>query len=159
VLRIQAADLLEGGVITAEAEIPCAACGGGGWRRIRLLPFPFPCPTCEGRGLVRTRLRLRIPPGLAPDTLVETEGALWRLVAVLPEGMDREGADLVVNRTLRPGAFRRGTRVVCPLPKGRIRIRVPPGTAPGTTLRIRGRGLPDGRGGRGDLFLRLFQKT
>jgi DnaJ-class molecular chaperone len=159
VLRIRAEDLFEGGAVTAQAETPCTACGGSGWRRFRLLPFPFPCPTCEGRGMTRAHLRLRIPPGLAPDAVVEAGGALYRLAVILPEGLDREGANLVVNRALRPGAFRRGARVVCPLPWGGIRIRVPPGTAPGTTLRIPARGLPDGRGGRGDLLLRLCRKT
>jgi DnaJ-class molecular chaperone len=159
VLRIRAEDLFEGGTVPAWAETPCTACGGSGWRRFRLLPVPLPCPTCEGRGMARAQLRLRIPPGLAPDALVEAGGALYRLAVVLPDGLNRQGANLIVHRTLRPGAFRRGTCVVCPLPWERIRIRVPPGTAPGTTLRIPARGLPNGRGGRGDLLLRLCRKT
>jgi DnaJ-class molecular chaperone len=159
VLRIRAEDLFEGGVVTAQAERPCTACGGSGWRRFRPLPFPLPCPTCEGRGMTRAPLRLRIPPGLAPDALVEAGGAFYRLAVTLPDGLTRQDADLVVHRTLRPRAFRRGASIVCRLPWGRLRIRILPGTLPGTTLRIPSRGLPDGRGGRGDLLLHLHRKT
>lgn len=154
--RVPPGILVVGGEAEIEARSPCPACGGTGWRRIRLLlNLPLPCPACEGRGETRRRLRLTFPKGVPPGTLVETPAGVFSILPDLPEGVSLDGADLVAERTLKPGAFRRGTRIAAETPDGRIRIRIPPGTAPGTVLRIRGRGLPDGRGGRGDLRLRL----
>lgn len=155
-IRMTPEILVHGGEADVEARAPCPACGGTGWRRIRLLlNLLFPCPACEGRGETRRRLRLTFPKGIPPGTLVETPAGVLSILPDLPEGVSLNGADLVAERTLRPGAFRRGTRIVVETPDGRIRIRIPPGTAPGTVLRICGRGLPDGRGGRGDFRLRL----
>jgi len=155
-LRVPPDILVGGGDAEIEANTPCPACGGTGWRRIRiLLNLPLPCPACEGRGETRRRLRLTFPKGVPPGILVETPAGIFSILPDLPEGISLDGADLVAERILKPGAFRRGTRIAAETPDGRIRIRIPPGTAPGTVLRIRGRGLPDGHGGRGDLRLRL----
>lgn len=159
-LHLPADTLLAGGEAQAEIRRPCPACGGTGWRRIRLfLNLLLPCPACEGRGEERRTIRIRIPKGLPPDALVEISGRLHRVSPLLPDGLGRDGPHLTAERRLRPGAFRRGTRIACDLPGGRIRARVPPGTTPGATLRIPGRGLPDGHGGRGDLRIRLLARA
>jgi curved DNA-binding protein len=45
-----------------------------------------------------------------------------------------------------------GAEVTLPTFEGPVRLRVPPGTQAGTRLRLRGKGLPDLKGGpRGDL--------
>ena len=156
VLRVPPKILVGGGETEIEASIPCPACGGTGWRQIHiLLTLPLPCPVCEGRGETRRRLRLTVPKGLPPGILVETPAGVFSILPDLSEEISLDGADLVAERILKPDAFRRGTYITAETPEGRIRIRIPPGTTPGTVLRIRGRGLPDGRGGRGDLRLRL----
>jgi len=155
-LRVSPGILVGGGETEIEVYTPCPACGGTGWRKVRLLfNLPLPCPACEGRGETKRRLLLTFPKGVPPGILVETPVGPFSILPDLPEGVSLDGADLVAERTLKPGAFRRGTRITAETPDGRIRIRIPPGTSPGTVLRIRGRGLPDGRGGRGDLRLRL----
>ena len=47
-----------------------------------------------------------------------------------------------------------GTTIVARSFEGPIKVRIPPATNPGAQLRVRGHGLPKGRGGeRGDLYI------
>ena len=83
---------------------------------------------------------------------------------------DKAAGDLEITIKVRPHPFfkRSGDDVVCAVPisftqaalgaevevptlEGRGKMRVPPGTQPGTTLRIKGKGVPHRAGlGRGD---------
>lgn len=149
--------LLSGGFTTAETRRPCPDCQGTGWRKIQFFfNFSLPCPTCEGRGQIHRTLRVDLPPNLSPDSVVDIQGTLYRILPLLPEGFQRDGFHLILERRLRNGAFQRGTYIKCQIPGGWIRVRVPPATRPGTILRIPGRGLPNGCGGRGDLCIRLL---
>jgi DnaJ-class molecular chaperone len=71
------------------------------------------------------------------------------------EGRER---DLTYRVALDPDLLREGTTVTVAVPRdaGRetFRVRVPPGTRPGTRLRLRGKGRPL-EGVRGDLFLEI----
>lgn len=156
-LYLSADALLSGGPVDAEIWQLCLTCNGTGWRRLRFLfNLPLPCPACDGKGEKRRTIRIRLPTALPPDTLVNVNGRLHRISPLLPNGIRREGPHLITERHLRPGAFRRGTHIACDIPGGRIHVHIPPGLTPGTTLRIPGRGLPDGHGGRGDLRIRLL---
>jgi curved DNA-binding protein len=47
-----------------------------------------------------------------------------------------------------------GTKLIVPTLKGRVSIRIPPGTNNGQQLRLRGHGLPTGQVGQnGDLYV------
>jgi len=48
-----------------------------------------------------------------------------------------------------------GGKVQAPTPDGPVTLNVPKGSNSGTVLRLRGRGLADGQGRRGDLMARL----
>jgi len=48
-----------------------------------------------------------------------------------------------------------GGKVNAPTPDGTVSLTVPRGSNSGQTLRLKGRGVPDGRGRRGDLLVRL----
>jgi curved DNA-binding protein len=64
------------------------------------------------------------------------------------------GADLYYDVDLAPWEAVLGTTVVVPSFEGPIKVRIPPATNPGAQLRVRGHGLPQGRGGeRGDLYV------
>jgi len=50
-----------------------------------------------------------------------------------------------------------GTEIDAPTLEGRVSLRVPEGTQNGKVMRLRGKGLPDLRGGeRGDQYVRIF---
>jgi DnaJ-class molecular chaperone len=48
-----------------------------------------------------------------------------------------------------------GGKVEAPTPDGPVTLTVPKGSNTGARLRLKGRGLADGKGHRGDLFARL----
>ncbi len=48
-----------------------------------------------------------------------------------------------------------GGKVQAPTPEGPVTLSVPKGSNSGSTLRLKGRGLSDARGRRGDLLARL----
>lgn len=70
------------------------------------------------------------------------------------------GPDIVHELRLAPWEAVLGATVSVPTPHGPARIKVPPGTAVGTTLRVRGKGLPSGqRHGFGDLLVTIAMAT
>ncbi len=141
----------------------CSACGGRGERPAD------PCPSCEGRGTVRREreLTIRVPAGVA-DGAVRTvrgggeegpggPGDLHVVVRVEPHPLfEREGDDV---RCTVPVSFPQaalGATLEVPTLEGKVKLKVPAGTQPGATLRLRGKGIPRfGGGGRGDQLVTL----
>jgi DnaJ C terminal domain len=69
----------------------------------------------------------------------------------------RAGADLWSELHLQPADAALGVTTAVPVPGGQARIRVPPGTQPGSVLRAAGKGLPRyGGHGRGSLNLTVI---
>ncbi|HYT79298.1 MAG TPA: molecular chaperone DnaJ [Actinomycetota bacterium] len=156
-----------GTVMTAR---PCTVCEGTGEE------IAAPCKDCAGEGRVpRTQdLTVEVPAGVS-------DGMELRVSDGGQEG--RQGGqpgDLYVSLKVKPHPFfeRRGQDLVCGLPVpmtlaalgGDIEItnlegepeRLPlePGTESGTTIRLRGRGIPHlGRRGRGDLYVTVLVET
>ncbi|MEZ4434501.1 MAG: DnaJ C-terminal domain-containing protein [bacterium] len=127
------------------------------------------CATCDGDGRVRLRepVRVTVPPGARPGARLRLEGKgtagldgapdgdLYLLLEPEPiPGFTRDGDDLRGALTLDRALATRGGKLEVELPRGRIKLAVPPGTRPGDTLRLRGQGLPAWRAATaGDLFL------
>lgn len=142
----------------------CEACGGSG-RRIE-----HPCEACRGRGTKRSEetVEVNLPAGIDDGDRLRLAGQgeqlvpggrpgdLYLQVRVRPhERFHREGADLLAAQPIDyPTLVLGGTVAVATL-DGEGEIEVPPGSRPGQRIRLRGRGMPDRRGGRGDLFLQL----
>jgi curved DNA-binding protein len=68
-----------------------------------------------------------------------------------------EGQDLVTHREIKLSEALLGTRIDIPTPDGKeLTLKVPPGTRPGTKMRLGGHGLPTMKGSkRGDLYVRI----
>jgi molecular chaperone DnaJ len=152
------------GVFPIAVERTCSACHGSG-RKVHV-----PCDDCAGVGLRTTRSHadVTVPPGVESGSTRNMAGK-----GNMVRG--RKSGDLEVTIKVRPHAlFRRaGDNVVCQLPvtfaqavlgdeieiptlNGKGMLRVPPGTQPGTVLRIRGKGIPKRVvGGRGDLLVEV----
>jgi curved DNA-binding protein len=64
-----------------------------------------------------------------------------------------EGSNLIHDLKLAPWQAVLGTEVEIRTLEGTIRLKVPPGTQNGQRFRVRGRGLPDSAGTRGDLYV------
>jgi molecular chaperone DnaJ len=139
----------------------CSTCGGRG----RIIDVY--CEECRGSGRVsevETR-RLRIPEGIESGMRLRVQGAghagepgappgdLYVTIRVeeSPELM-RDGEDLVHRMRISFVEAALGVEAEVPTLDGNAPVKIEPGTQPGTTLRLKGKGMPRmRRRGRGDL--------
>jgi len=148
------------GILPIAVERTCSRCRGSGHI------VKDPCTKCRGSGLVTSTntLAITIPAGVEAGTTKLVSGAGNK------SRPEKAAGDLEITIQVRPHPFfkRSGDDVVCSVPitftqsalgsevevptlEGRGKMRVPPGTQPGTTLRIKGKGIPHRAGlGRGD---------
>jgi DnaJ-class molecular chaperone len=110
---------------------------------------------------------VRIPPGVgdggrirlrgrgAPGRGGGPAGDLWATVRVRPHPVfRREGRDVIVDVPVTIVEAIRGAKIEVPTLEGRATVTVPPGTDSGQKLRLRGKGIPDPKGGAaGDLYV------
>ncbi|MFA6545851.1 MAG: J domain-containing protein [Limisphaerales bacterium] len=97
-------------------------------------------------------LRIRVPGHGEPGDGGAAAGDLYLRVrhAAHPDFHTR-GGDLFYEVDVAPWEAVLGAEVTVPTLDGTLKLRIPPGTANGQQLRVRGRGLPRGKGGeRGD---------
>ncbi|HET8659115.1 MAG TPA: molecular chaperone DnaJ [Micromonosporaceae bacterium] len=148
---------------------PCAACQGHG------TIIAHHCPTCGGEGRVRTRrnLTVKIPPGVEDGMRIRLAqqgevgpgggppGDLYVEIHERPHDVySRKDDDLHCRVTVPMTAAALGTRLTIKTLDGEEHLDVRAGTQPGSTLRIRGKGVPHLRGvGRGDLYVHLDVRT
>ncbi|MCA1688064.1 MAG: molecular chaperone DnaJ, partial [Actinobacteria bacterium] len=139
----------------------CSTCGGRG----RIVDVS--CDNCRGSGRVSEveERRLRIPEGIESGMRLRVMGVghagelgappgdLYVTVVVEedPE-LIRDGEDLVHRMRISFIEAALGAEAEVPTLDGTVSVRIEPGTQPGTTLRLRGEGMPRmRRRGRGDL--------
>jgi molecular chaperone DnaJ len=141
---------------------PCSDCQGTGSK------IDEPCPDCAGNGVtVRTRtINVRIPVGVEDGQRIRLAGQgeaglrgapsgdLYVTVHVSPDPVfTRSGNDLKVELPVSFGEIMLGATVSVPTLDGTVGLKIPPNTADGRTLRVRGRGVPKRSGGAGDLLV------
>jgi curved DNA-binding protein len=148
--------------VTVRRNQTCAACGGTGVEGNRS------CRTCGGAGeIARTETcnvkvpagvgegqRLRVPGRGDPGGGGAAAGDLFLRVRLARHpDFEVENHNLVYELPLAPWEAVLGVEVAVPTLTQPVNIRIPPGTQPGQKLRVRGRGLPDRSGGKGDLIV------
>jgi len=156
--------------------------GGGGRARVRRGPMRAPGPDAEARIEISLRdavlgaeldlrvegrtLRVKIPAGVSdgsrirlagqggPGTHGGPAGDLFLEVKVREHPHVRvDGKDLHVDLPVTIPEAVNGAEVRLPTFEGPVSLRVPKGARSGMRLRLRGKGLPDLKGGpRGDLY-------
>lgn len=79
------------------------------------------------------------------------------VIAVRPSReFKRDGDDVVVEHEITYAQAALGAVIEVPTIDGKLKLRVQPGTQPGTLLRLRGKGIPHVRGsGRGDQYVKV----
>jgi len=145
----------------------CPTCNGRG------TVVDVPCPTCRGTGTERRNrvVKVRVPAGVEDSQRIRVKGRgapgqgsapagdLYVVVRVASDRrFGRRGRNLTVSVPVTFPEAALGTTVTVPTLDGPVTVRVPPGTAPGTHLRVKGRGVPaTGRNGAkaGDLLVRV----
>jgi len=132
-------------------EAPCSSCNGSGlMRKKRKISVKIPMGIDDG-----SRLRLRGEGEMAANG--GESGDLYVIVQVLPDQrFMREGDDLYRIEMITFPQAALGAEISVPTLEGPTIVKVQPGTQPGETVRVKGRGMPRMRGyGKGDLIVRL----
>jgi molecular chaperone DnaJ len=140
----------------------CPACQGAG-QIIRER-----CLECRGNGRVEREkiIELRIPPGVDSGTRLRVTGEGEQGPSGGPPGdlyvvldvkehqfFERRGADLYCTIPLSVAQAALGTELQVPGLGGEEKLKIPEGTQSDAVFRIKGKGLPDPRGGgKGDLY-------
>jgi molecular chaperone DnaJ len=142
----------------------CNACGGSGQTA------PRDCLECGGAGRVTRQetIQVRIPAGVAHGARLKVPGKGHGGRAGAPSGdlhvtvqvsshpvFERRGDNIYCSVPVTVAEASLGARVEVPTVDGRAVLRVPPGTQSGQHLRLRGKGAPSLRGGRGDQFVEV----
>jgi molecular chaperone DnaJ len=139
---------------------PCRTCHGEG------VQITDPCPNCKGRGRV-TRARsisVNVPPGIDESATLRMSGQgeagpsggvpgnLYVKVQIQPHELftrQNKTINLQIGINVAQGAL--GDEIDIDTIDGPVSLKVPAGTQSGQQFRLRGRGVPDMRGGdRGD---------
>ena len=143
---------------------PCTTCGGRG------VMVEHPCTQCHGTGAERRdrAVKVRIPAGVKPGQQIKMKerggpgrnggppGDLYVTVHVGHHPVfGRRGDDLTTTVRAPFHAFALGGEVSVPTLDGApVKINLKPGTPPGTTQRVRGRGVQTPKK-TGDLLVTL----
>jgi len=144
---------------------PCPRCEGEGQIVAQ------PCKTCggDGRKSASDTVSVKVPAGVAAGNYIPLRGLgdagvrggpagdLVVLIEEKPHDLfERHGDDLAIDLPVSFSVLALGGKVEVPLlAGGRAAVDVPAGTASGHVARVKGKGLPGLRGGRGDLHVRL----
>ncbi len=168
----------------------CSACGGSGRIRVAEGPMHFTkaCPQCHGHGrtgkpcahcsgtgrvLKTERIKVRIPQGVREGSRVRVAGKgepginggppgdLYLIVHIKDHPfLKRRGDDLMMEVPVTVGEAMAGATITIPTPEGQVRLKVPPGSQSGNTLKLRGKGAPNPKTKqRGNLLVKILVKV
>jgi molecular chaperone DnaJ len=133
----------------------CPQCGGEG----KIISES--CPHCHGEGVERkeTVVSFHIPAGVEEGMTLAVSGkgnaprhggVNGDLLVVIQEikhpELIRDGNDVIYNLMLDISTAALGGTVEVPTITGKARLNIAAGTQPGKVLRLRGKGIPSGRG-------------
>jgi molecular chaperone DnaJ len=143
----------------------CPVCRGEG-RVVRK-----PCTTCDGSGVDEKEdaMQIAIPAGVENGSTLRLMGRgeaaprggqpgnLYVVLRVADdERFERDGADLHTEVEVTFPQLALGDRIMVPTLDGEAEVEIPPGTQPGETIPLSGRGMPRlGAHGKGDIVAHL----
>ena len=131
-----------------------------------------PCEVCKGHGIARREeeIHVVIPAGISNGEMIRMPGRgeaiqgggagdLYVKLHVKPhKTFTREGNNLLTSLAVKLTDALLGHEYTLQTLDGDVPLTVPAGVAHGEIIRIRERGVPHGRGGRGDLLVRIDVK-
>lgn len=117
-------------------------------------------------------LDVRIPPGVRQGSRLtlrgkgqinpynQQRGDLYLTVELQPHSFFQfEGDNLVCEVPIAPDEAVLGASIEVPTPDGTVSVNVPAGIRSGQSLRLRGKGWPNPKGGRGDQLVKVSIAT
>ena len=112
---------------------------------------------------------VRIPAGARPGSKVrlrgkgqfnsytQQRGDVYLLVNIFPHSFFQfEGDNLICEVPITPDEAVLGGKIDVPTPDGMVTVNVPAGIRSGQSLRLRSKGWPKSKGGRGDQLVRVI---
>ncbi len=143
----------------------CPQCRGEG------VIIDTPCHECHGKGIVREKstIHIKVPPGVEDGSRLRVPGEgdvgkrrgppgdLYVLISVKPHNLfERHGSDLVYEMPISFVQASLGDEIDVPtLGEEIVSLKIPHGTQPGTSFRIKGKGMPHLRwSGNGNLYVK-----
>ncbi|UCG66680.1 MAG: molecular chaperone DnaJ [Deltaproteobacteria bacterium] len=169
---------------------PCPTCGGSGRLNVAEGPMHFtkPCPQCHGHGKIgkpcaqcggsgqvvgTERIKVVIPPGVKEGSKIRVAGKgepglnggqpgdLYLVIRVKPHPLlKREGNDLYMEVPITVREAMAGGTITIPTVDGLVKLKVPPKSQSGQTLKLKGKGATKVKSKkRGDLMVKLVVKV
>jgi curved DNA-binding protein len=115
----------------------------------KTLNVKIPAGVADGE---RIRLKGQGAPGIAGGE----NGDLYLIIRLAPHpDFDVEGHDLIITVPVAPWEAALGAKVAVPTLTGRINLTIRPDSQNGQRLRVKGNGLLDKKGQRGDLLAQI----
>ena len=144
----------------------CEVCVGSG-----TVPSE-PCETCKGAGVRRKEeeIEIRVPAGIEPGEMIRmtgmgeavkkgTSGDLYVKINVQSHPhFVRDRLNLLMDMEVKLSEALLGADRDIETLDGKVTVEIPAGIASGTQLRVKERGVPNPRGKRGDLMIKVTVK-
>ncbi|MCQ2572059.1 MAG: molecular chaperone DnaJ [Alphaproteobacteria bacterium] len=146
-------------------ETPCPDCNGLG-RKI-----DKKCPDCDGTGTVNKQrtLDVKIPAGIQDDARLRLAGMgeaaqnggkpgdFYLDIHIRPhKTFVRSGNDLLMHKDIDFATLALGGEIeIETIDDKKLSVKIPAGTQVGEKLRVRSHGMPNTRGGFGDLYIEI----
>lgn len=143
----------------------CPACNGEGEI------IKEKCEECNGKGRQnqKEKLKVKIPPGASDGLVLKFKGKgnagsqngaygdLYVQIEVHPhELFERRGDDIYIEKEISVLDAVLGSRIDVETLHGEVKVKVKPGTQPGSIMRLRDKGVPKlQEKGRGDQYIQL----
>jgi molecular chaperone DnaJ len=143
----------------------CGKCGGRG----RMIDSP--CQDCRGKGYVQRsrKIKVVVPPGLDDGHTLRLKGEgnvgengvppgdLYVVINIRPNPLFvRRGSDVFYNAKIPAVYAMLGTEISVPTLYGDVKLGIDAGTQPGSTFKIKGKGIPKLDGwGKGDEYVKV----
>lgn len=103
----------------------------------------------------RERMKIKVPAGVDEGIRMRFGDADIVFRVRKHTEFYREGADIFTESSLLIPQVVLGDTIDIKTIHGKVKLKVPPGTQPGSLIRIKGKGVPTLRGGSGDHYVRV----
>lgn len=127
------------------------------------------CPTCKGVGVHRREeeMQIAVPSGINNGEMIRMTGGGEAVPGGVPGDLyvkihvkqdhhfKKEGYDLVMPLSIKLTDALLGTSKKIETLDGELTLKIPQGVTFGERLRIKGKGVPKGSSGRGDLYVKI----